>query len=460
LLPSELRRRIARLFGEPLRESVRVSRGGLLAIAGIVCLLIVGPSLWPAGGHGAATAAVPEEQEETDDGDTTSRMFLLKVVGPDGKPVPNAKVQIRSSPQVTKDQIHRGEYVKDGRYGNEVIANKDGELRFTLSKRPSRFNLSIKHSGYAPYWAGWTSNTHKVLIPDEFTAQLDAGWIVGGIVVDGDEAPVEGAEVNPSVDYKKRPGDTDHLGVGISIRTDAAGKWRFEHVPVNKDAVFVAINHPDFQPYRQRLPRDEFEVKGDATPTGQIELQAGLSVSGTVTDEEGQPVVGALVRTKFFNDLREARTNEQGVYRLEGCDAMMTRVVVSAQGKATDLKEVRVDPEMEPVNFTMQPGGHVRIRVVDENGQGIPKARIFYQRWRGNNAYWEFGHKNQYADENGVWEWAEAPLDEFTVDICRPGGMQLSGESLIAREKEFVFEPPNLLVVSGTVLDAITKKRI
>lgn len=40
------------------------------------------------------------------------------------------------------------------------------------------------------------------------------------------------------------------------------------------------------------------------------------------------------------------------------------------------MQEVRVDPELEPVNFSMRPGGKIRIRVVDEEGKGIPKARI------------------------------------------------------------------------------------
>jgi beta-lactamase regulating signal transducer with metallopeptidase domain len=41
--PSELRRRIARLIGEPLREPFRVSRGGLCAVSAIALALSVGP---------------------------------------------------------------------------------------------------------------------------------------------------------------------------------------------------------------------------------------------------------------------------------------------------------------------------------------------------------------------------------------------------------------------------------
>lgn len=44
--PSELRRRVARLFGEPLREPIRVSRSGLLAIVIGLGLMAVAPLSW------------------------------------------------------------------------------------------------------------------------------------------------------------------------------------------------------------------------------------------------------------------------------------------------------------------------------------------------------------------------------------------------------------------------------
>jgi len=121
---------------------------------------------------------------------------------------------------------------------------------------------------------------------------------------------------------------------------------------------------------------------------------------------------------------------------------------------------VQVDSDTKPVNFQMQPGGHVRVRVLDENGNGIHRARIFFQQWRGPFKYFEFGHIGQYTDENGIWEWDEAPLDEFKADISRPDGMQLQHQPLIAREQEYVFKPPKMLVVSGSVVDAKTKKPV
>ncbi len=182
-------------------------------------------------------------------------------------------------------------------------------------------------------------------------------------------------------------------------------------------------------------------------------------MTGKITDEAGAPIAGARIHTKFGRDLREAKTEKDGIYRLEGCEAGLAKIVVSAKGRARDIQDVRIDAEMQPVNFQMKPGGKVRIRVLDEEGQPVPKARIFFQRWRGFDfRYFEFDQVNQYADENGVWEWNEAPLDEFKADISPPDGMELAKQSLIARDEEYVFRTPPPLVISGKVIDAVTKE--
>ncbi len=150
-------------------------------------------------------------------------------------------------------------------------------------------------------------------------------------------------------------------------------------------------------------------------------------MTGKVTDEAGKPIAGALIRTKFLNDIREARTGQDGVYHLAGCEPRAARIVVSAKGRAIDMKELPIQADMGPVNFTMKPGGTVTIRVLDHQGKPAARARIFFQHWRGRIDYFEFDHISEYADPNGVWVWNEAPLDEFKADIYSPGdGMTLS----------------------------------
>ncbi|HEX2476401.1 MAG TPA: carboxypeptidase-like regulatory domain-containing protein, partial [Lacipirellulaceae bacterium] len=415
---------------------------GMLKFTALVALLV--PPLWAVCAEGQqASPAAP-------------RLFELQVVGPDGEPVPDITVEIRGGLAGTVQPIKRGKLLTP----SLAKTDGDGVLVIEVAKDPQRFVLSVKQPGYGPYWAEWRSRDQAPAIPERFVAELDAGWAVGGIVVDEDGNPVEGATVSPSLKFKKRPGDFSELYTGDDIKVDADGKWSFLCVPATMREVHVTINHADFMPARQMLTRSEFGIESGAEPTRKIELKRGVMLVGTVKDDSGSPIKGATVRTKFLNELREATTDDDGTYFLAGCEPRMTRIVAAAKGRALELQQVRVEPGMAPVDFVMKPGGKIRVRVLDENEKPIPRTRIFFQKWRGPIDYFEFDHVNEYTDANGVWEWNEAPLDEFKADICRPNGMQLEEQPLVAREEEYVFRPPTMLVISGNVIDAKTKRPI
>lgn len=411
-----------------------------------LALLLMAAGLFLRGGHSHAE-------------EPPSQPFALLVVGPDGRPI-QGQVELRGSPLLTAEQITRGKFLRKANYGTFVETDAEGRLAVNRPENVRNFAASISIPGYAPYWAGWSSGENSEPIPAEFTAQLDAGWSVGGIVVDEDGEPVVGASVHPSVRFKKRAGDQKDLYTGATIKTDAQGQWRYDCVPDSAQDVSVEINHNAYKSLRQRLARPQFGLTLVDQPFEIIVLDRGLSVIGKVTDTDGKPIVGATIRTKFLNDLRETITDDMGQYRLSGCSPDQVRIVVFAKGKATDMREVRIDPDMEPLDFIMSPGGTVRIRVVDEQDRPVPKARIFFQDWRGRFQYFEFNHINQYADENGVWVWNEAPLDGFQADICPPNGMQLGHQPLVARDEEFVFRTPPALVITGKVIDAETKEPI
>jgi len=456
--PSELRRRMARLLGEPLREPVQISRGGLVVCMAVVIGVLFGPTLIP--GPSPETVSAGPVTQEKPSTDETNRTFRLTVNGPDGKPVPNASCEIRDTAALKAEQILEGTFVKNGAYGTFTKTNKNGQLALSLPKELHRLSISIEHSGFGPFWARWDTSDGSAGIPDEATIELENAWSVGGVVVDETGAPIEGVGVSPSIYFKKLPGDTEKFGVGASVKTDGEGKWRYDLVPVSKDYVFASFDHPKHQPLRMPLSREDYELKSGESPSKPIALPSGVTITGRVIDDQGQPIENALVRTKFVNEIREAKTDKDGKYQIGGCEPKITRIVASAKGRAMELQELLVDPRMQPVEFTLQPGGHVRVRVVDADGKGLAKSRIFFQRWRGHIDYFEFNGINQYADDNGVWEWNEAPLDEFQADICRPGGFQLSYQPLIAREVEYVFSPPPALVISGKAIDAVTKEPV
>ncbi|MCA9011765.1 MAG: carboxypeptidase regulatory-like domain-containing protein, partial [Planctomycetaceae bacterium] len=451
--PSELRRRIARVLNESVPEPFPGGRSLLVAF-GACLLCLIFPVLLPldlrTGVNSSTTLADEQPKEKVE-----LREFRLQVNGPDGNPLSNVECEIRGVPKIPAGDVLVGRHEKDGRYGTMLLTDERGQLHFQRPANTDSLNVFVRMPGYGPYAAEWRLADGSNGIPDSFTMELEAAWTVTGQVVDEAGKPVAGAQVSPSVDFRKRPGDERELGVGTDLTTDANGVWRYELVPHSKDYVHVGIDYPDYAPNRLSLQRAEYEAMPDVAPKT-IVLAKGLSVAGTVTDENGKPIENALVRTKYANEIREAKTDLDGKYTITGCEPKVSRIVCSATGRARELHEVLIDQAMAPVNFTLPPGPHVRIRVLDDIGKGVARSRIFFQGWRGAYVDFEFDGVNEYTDDQGVWEWNDAPIDEFEADICRKNGMQMPYQLIRPRDEEYIFRPPRLLVVSGRVTDKAT----
>ena len=378
----------------------------------------------------------------------------LSVVGEDGKPIPGLSMQLATSESISDEHIEVGEKVELAGRRLRVRANGEGRIVLAMPKDLVYFAIFIESPGYAPYWCEWRSQSGHAP-PPKHTIELDDGWIMGGVLTDEEGSPIANAIVHPSIAFKRRSLDQTELHIGTEVTTDAEGRWSYGCAPASRANVTVSVRHASFQPTVLSIDRAKYEIRSDSKPTVKDILNRGLAVTGRVVDSQGKPVVGALIRGRFVNDERSAVSQEDGSYRLEGCLPGMTRLVASAKKFATDMKPVEIVKDSTTCDFILQPGGHVRIRVMDEEGNPLPRARIFFQEWRGRFEYWEFDHVNQYADQDGVWEWNEAPLDEFKADICGPNGM-LSHQPVMAREDEYVFVPPSGLTVSGKVRDAVT----
>ncbi len=83
--PSELRRRVARLFGEPLREPVRISRGGLLVLIVGAAFLLVGPVAWQTAGEPAKELKF-ESASSSKDSSSESKVKVVAIGTHDEEP--------------------------------------------------------------------------------------------------------------------------------------------------------------------------------------------------------------------------------------------------------------------------------------------------------------------------------------------------------------------------------------
>ena len=388
--------------------------------------------------------------------------FDLQVVDTEGELVPQARLRISQYHLPEVERVLAGKQGKKTKTRIEFKCDAQGKLSIQLSSKPKVFRFVIRTDGYGPYTAWWSHPNLANQIPQRFTAELERAWTMAGRVVDEAGDPIANTKVSLRFEAKKRPGDQRQGRTGDELTTDEDGRWTFRRAPVSVDLIKAEINSESHQSKVVSLARKDFEAGPDNAiqPGGTIVLSKGLTLSGKVSNDRGEPLSGAEVRIRFLNSVRRATTGIDGRYQVGGCEPGSIEALISAPGMAIEKKKVSIVPDGDDVDFVLKPSKGIRIRVVDEAGKPLARSQICFQKWRGDSAYFFFDEVNQYADENGVWEWKEAPLDEFTAGICRPKGMNLADQKLIAREEEYVFTPPPQLFVSGTVADSITGEEI
>ena len=430
-----------------------------------------------------AEANGAQHEATTIDDETGTWRFTLSVVDTEGKAVPNAIVHLDMVRSSSSPQTLIGKYLNESPDGDTYECNDQGKLSIDFPAKPIRLQVLFRMDGYGRYRALWKDRGQVNQVPQEFTAHVERVKPIRGTVVDEDGNLVKDAEVSVFVKEKNRPGDVSLHGSTIRMKTDNQGRWmcrQFSEVP--EYDTNVGVNHRAFQYKRLKIKRSEFEItsSGENQSGGTIKLSKGLTVSGRVVDAKGEPFAGATVRTgAYFDTQRQSITGNDGRYTIVGCRPGKTVVVADSPGMAVETKSVSIEPELKEVDFVLKPSKGIRVRFVDEAGNPLPGLKIFMENWRGKDeVYLKLSHVNKDVDENGFWEWKEAPLDEFSIQIISPlsewdetplyqfrhqmsDRMEyfLGPQKLLARQDEYVVTVPKRSV-SGTVTDAVTGEKI
>ncbi|MEM9659388.1 MAG: M56 family metallopeptidase, partial [Planctomycetota bacterium] len=195
--PSELRRRVARLFGEPLREPLQVSRGGLVATL-VLLSMLCSSALWRAQ---ADTASVEidesdlpfeekreSEQDAPEPGLASSPGVPAKISG---------KIVLEDGSQAeAKGWLYSDSTIKVGKHSGSSTASTEGQFSdaFSCEVPAGTVLLSYFPEDYAPAWAGpFELRPGQEL--DDVTITLRPGFSVR-LILQGDEGQrVPGATV-------------------------------------------------------------------------------------------------------------------------------------------------------------------------------------------------------------------------------------------------------------------------
>jgi beta-lactamase regulating signal transducer with metallopeptidase domain/protocatechuate 3,4-dioxygenase beta subunit/5-hydroxyisourate hydrolase-like protein (transthyretin family) len=287
---------------------------------------------------------------------------------------------------------------------------------------------------------------------------------IGGMCLSRDEARLKGVEV--ALYIRSFGGQADNWGAKQidKTTTNDEGQFVFRHVPQvdprDVDYLMVARRHGRITMFGTIDHRHDWL---------DLRMPVARPFKGTVKNEQGKPVAGALVRCDGspFYDLPEgiqsARTNARGEFEIDDVGGA-GRCVVEHPDYAR--KTVEHLPFDEPAELKVRSGGVVEGQVVDTvtgkpaSGLSVsiqPINQVPQLKLDDVSFFWA----STKTDSQGLFRIESIPSGQFNVFVSSaPGRASVALNSLAVPAGEVVQAPPIRLVkpgvVKGRLIDELT----
>ena len=270
----------------------------------------------------------------------------------------------------------------------QATADEQGLFEYR-NLRPGTYRLTVSAPGFA-----------SLLMPgievgaggaDVGSLELEPGVEITGVVVDGDDQPVQGAEVRANSQQSQLFGMGDRNDEPQAV-SGPDGAFTVADRRAG-ERVDLAVTHEDYQPAG---------VPGVLAPNPQevrIVLQLGARLSGTVVDPSGGPVADARVSVmvdeadfdpsgmgvRGFRFPVRASTDDTGRFELQQVPSGKIRLTAAARGwRTAELSALEVAPgaELDDLRLVLERGATVTGRVFAADGQPAAGAWVRVQEPR------------------------------------------------------------------------------
>ncbi len=322
------------------------------------------------------------------------------VVNSNNDPVGGARVMVKKSHQngSVDYTIANASTDRDGRYTiDSVEANDELWVR-------------VKRSGYLEGISDFflLESAGAVELPP-IVLQLGA-TIAGRVTANG--IPVSGCSVT-----FRRPGETATTAMNATAQTNADGEYRLQGL--ESGTVDVVVSHVD---YMEAVVSGVAALEGEVQSHVDVELAAGSTLSGRVTNEDGAAVIGAVVIARdFTRGASESRgkTGSDGHFEIKRLATSSTvELEVSHDEYATYLVD-QVDVG-ESLSVVLQALGKVRGVVKDAMGEIVPAFSVHPQpRSKARRARSQL-RAQTFNTEDGIFTYERVPAGTYDVQVRAP----------------------------------------
>jgi thiol-disulfide isomerase/thioredoxin/protocatechuate 3,4-dioxygenase beta subunit len=418
---------------------------------------------------------------ESEDGkkvvEATTRSITLRVLDEVDQPLSEA-------------DIHVSIWEYDGKRDFPNRDFKTDEYGIASVPIPSRLRIMRiwpSKSGHVSQFLNFSDGKHGEGkdIPNTITFRLQRGYKISGKVVDESGNPIAGSKVDVSVEVSEPVWDSNPspmISTWLANGEDAAvtndqGVWEVTNAPgpiAGKDYEFdLVVSHPDYLGDSQR--NELKQTQGITTEqlrsgTATLTLKKGIVLTGRIKDSIGNPVTKGIViwneRPYLASGVNETEIDSAGRYKTIHLAPGKRKITVVAPGFAPQQRDVEISHGLQDVDFQLENGHPLKIRITDAAGKPLPKAYARIEEWRGTEALYSHVHPNvltsgipDRADENGLYSWDWAPSDAVKFSI-QAKGYSTQEIVLIAKEEPHEVRLAMPPTIFGSVVDSVTKKPI
>lgn len=341
----------------------------------------------------------------------------------------------------------------------KIEARTDQAGRYTVSlplKASDAVTIKARAEGFVPMAVDWNrpgAGAVAATLPRNLRLSMESGTTIGSVVRDADGRPIAGAAVFLTVPAVADQGQP-HIDIREeSVRTDADGRWHYNAFPANQEEVWIRLQHPDYLSETRygAAPRPTIAELRDQT--GLLVMDKGLAVTGLVLDQRGQPLAGAVVSKnddRLRVDVPETRTDAKGRFRFDHVAPGDLVLTVQAAGHAPDLRRVKVNPTLPPVEFRLDAGRVIRGRTVDPEGKPVAGAWVVVDQWRGDR----FLHLETRSKADGTFQLHDAPPDVVRLQVAHAEFMNAVCQASAESDRECLITLHQQLTIRGSVVDA------
>ncbi len=227
----------------------------------------------------------------------------------------------------------------------------------------------------------------------DYTATPDAAHqmlVIGGRVVNESGAPVEGVSVEFYGDYPESVG----MG-GDKAMTDALGHWEMR-LAAGWTRLMANLIHEDYISDRilGLRPIPPKEQLFDQTAT--FVMEKGSTFTGTVRDDQGNPVAGALVMNsnlrgtfaRMMEDANSVVTDEGGRFTFANLDKKRhEELTIVSEEHAPVVHRLDYESPDVPIAVTLESGIGVEGNLTDAAGVPLADVTVSVDEWRPNHQH-------------------------------------------------------------------------